>query len=38
MLDVGPGSGPTPSLAGPSVAHITGLEIWEPYVTTYRLR
>lgn len=24
-------------LAGPAVAHITGLEIWEPYVSTYRL-
>ena len=39
VLDVGPGVGTYAKLlAGPSVAHITGLEIWEPYVTTYRLR
>ena len=38
VLDVGPGVGTYAKLlAGPAVAHLTGLEIWEPYVTTYRL-
>lgn len=39
VLDIGPGVGTYAKLlAGPAVAHITGLEIWEPYVHTYRLR
>ncbi len=39
VLDVGPGVGTYAKLlAGPAVSHITGLEIWEPYVHTYRLR
>lgn len=38
VLDIGPGVGTYAKLlAGPAVAHITGLEIWEPYVHTYRL-
>ncbi len=39
VLDVGPGVGTYAKLlAGPAVAHITGLEVWAPYVETYRLR
>ena len=38
VLDIGPGVGTYAKLlAGPDVARITGVEIWEPYVTTYRL-
>jgi hypothetical protein len=38
ILDVGPGVGTYARLlAGPDVAHITGLEVWEPYLTTYHL-
>ncbi len=39
VLDVGPGVGTYAKLlAGPQVSHLTGLEIFEPYVDTYRLR
>lgn len=39
VLDIGPGVGTYAKLlAGPSVRRITGVEIWEPYVRTYRLR
>jgi SAM-dependent methyltransferase len=39
VLDIGPGVGTYAKLlAGPSVSHITGIEIFEPYVHTYRLR
>ncbi|MCW2811554.1 MAG: hypothetical protein JWP61_2012 [Friedmanniella sp.] len=39
VLDIGPGVGTYAKLlAGPAVSHITGIEIWEPYVDTYRLR
>ncbi len=38
VLDIGPGVGTYAKLlAGPEVGRITGVEIWEPYVTTYRL-
>jgi len=38
ILDIGPGVGTYAKLlAGPQVKHLTGIEIWEPYVTTYRL-
>lgn len=38
VLDIGPGVGTYAKLlAGPRLGHITGIEIWEPYVTTYRL-
>ena len=38
VLDVGPGVGTYAKLlAGPTLARIIGLEIWEPYVHTYRL-
>lgn len=38
VLDIGPGVGTYAKLlAGPGLAHITGIEIWEPYVRTYRL-
>lgn len=39
VLDIGPGVGTYAKLlAGPAVSRITGIEIWEPYVETYRLR
>ncbi len=39
VLDIGPGVGTYAKLlAGPSVSKLTGLEIYEPYVHTYRLR
>ncbi len=39
VLDIGPGVGTYAKLlAGPAVSRLTGIEIWEPYVTTYRLR
>lgn len=39
VLDIGPGVGTYAKLlAGPHVSRLTGLEIWEPYVATYRLR
>ncbi|TKV61590.1 class I SAM-dependent methyltransferase [Nakamurella flava] len=39
VLDIGPGVGTYAKLlAGPNLAHITGIEIWEPYVHTYRLK
>lgn len=38
VLDIGPGVGTYAKLlAGPEVARLTGVEIWEPYVRTYRL-
>ena len=38
LVDVGPGVGTYAKLlAGPSVRRIVGIEIFEPYVTTYRL-
>lgn len=38
VLDIGPGVGTYAKLlAGPAVSHITGVEIWQPYVDTYRL-
>jgi cyclopropane fatty-acyl-phospholipid synthase-like methyltransferase len=38
VLDVGPGVGTYAKLlAGQTVSHITGIEIFEPYVATYRL-
>lgn len=38
VLDIGPGVGTYAKLlAGPGLARITGIEIWEPYVRTYRL-
>jgi hypothetical protein len=39
VIDVGPGVGTYAKLlAGPDVRRIVGLEVWEPYVRTYRLR
>ena len=39
VLDIGPGVGTYAKLlAGPQVARLTGIEIFEPYVHTYRLR
>lgn len=39
VLDIGPGVGTYAKLlAGPAVSRLIGLEIYEPYVTTYRLR
>lgn len=39
IVDVGPGVGTYAKLlAGPDVKRIVGIEVWEPYVTTYRLR
>ncbi len=39
VLDIGPGVGTYAKLLrGPAVAHLTGLEVWAPYVETYRLR
>ncbi len=39
VLDIGPGVGTYAKLlAGPDVSGLIGLEIWEPYVRTYRLR
>jgi SAM-dependent methyltransferase len=38
VLDVGPGAGTYAKLlAGPEVAKLIGIEIFEPYVSTYRL-
>src|ERR1700761_5946751 len=38
VVDVGPGVGTYAKLlAGPDVRRITGIEVWEPYVRTYRL-
>lgn len=38
VLDIGPGVGTYAKLlAGPAVSRLTGIEIWEPYVHTYRL-
>src|ERR1700710_1333215 len=39
VLDVGPGVGTYAKLlTGPAVSHLIGLEIYPPYVDTYRLR
>lgn len=39
VLDIGPGVGTYAKLlAGPAVSRLTGVEIWPPYVETYRLR
>ncbi|MCW2528544.1 MAG: hypothetical protein JWM76_3404 [Pseudonocardiales bacterium] len=39
VLDIGPGAGTYAKLlAGPAVTTLTGIEIFEPYVDTYRLR
>ncbi len=39
VLDIGPGVGTYAKLlAGPQVSRLTGIEILEPYVHTYRLR
>ena len=39
VLDVGPGVGTYAKLlAGLPVERIIGLEVWEPYIATYRLR
>ncbi|MET3806543.1 hypothetical protein ABIB25_003559 [Nakamurella sp. UYEF19] len=39
VLDVGPGVGTYAKLlAGPAVSHLLGIEIYAPYVETYRLR
>lgn len=39
VLDIGPGVGTYAKLlAGDHVSRIVGVEIYEPYVTTYRLR
>lgn len=39
VVDVGPGVGTYAKLlAGPNVKRIVGIEVWEPYVHTYRLR
>jgi hypothetical protein len=39
VLDIGPGVGTYAKLLrGPSTGWIVGLEVWEPYVHTYRLR
>ena len=39
VVDVGPGVGTYAKLlAGVGVAHITGIEVFAPYVDTYRLR
>jgi hypothetical protein len=39
VLDIGPGVGTYAKLlAGLPVTRMTGIEVWEPYVTTYRLR
>ena len=39
VLDIGPGVGTYAKLlAGPAIARLTGVEIFEPYVHTYRLR
>ncbi|MEO9151896.1 MAG: class I SAM-dependent methyltransferase [Lapillicoccus sp.] len=38
VLDIGPGVGTYAKLLrGPEVSRIIGVEIWEPYVRTYRL-
>ena len=38
VLDIGPGAGTYAKLLrGPAVSRLTGIEVWEPYVTTYRL-
>ncbi|MBY6363729.1 class I SAM-dependent methyltransferase [Rhodococcoides corynebacterioides] len=38
VLDIGPGVGTYAKLlAGPHVDRLTGIEIWQPYVDTYRL-
>ncbi len=38
VLDIGPGVGTYAKLlAGQQLSRITGVEIWEPYVETYRL-
>ena len=38
MLDIGPGAGTWAKLlAGPAVSSLTGIEIYQPYVDTYRL-
>jgi predicted TPR repeat methyltransferase len=39
LLDIGPGVGTYAKLlAGDKMGRTTGIEIWEPYVHTYRLR
>ncbi|MDQ2814172.1 MAG: class I SAM-dependent methyltransferase [Actinomycetota bacterium] len=39
IVDVGPGVGTYAKLlAGPAVTRMIGIEVWEPYVHTYRLR
>jgi hypothetical protein len=38
VLDIGPGVGTYAKLlAGPGVGRLTAVEVWEPYVATYRL-
>ncbi len=38
IVDVGPGVGTYAKLlAGPAVARMVGIEVWEPYIHTYRL-
>lgn len=38
VLDIGPGAGTYAKLlAGAAVSRVVGVEIWEPYVRTYRL-
>ncbi|MTD14610.1 methyltransferase domain-containing protein [Nakamurella sp. YIM 132087] len=38
VLDIGPGVGTYAKLlAGPQVSRLTGVEVWEPYIHTYRL-
>ncbi|WP_460603267.1 class I SAM-dependent methyltransferase [Jatrophihabitans fulvus] len=37
VLDIGPGVGTYAKLFADLPVHMTGLEVWEPYVTTYRL-
>jgi len=38
VLDIGPGVGTYAKLlAGPALSRIVGVEVWQPYVETYRL-
>lgn len=38
ILDVGPGRGTYSRILRDTVPHIDALEVWAPYITTYRLR
>src|SRR5580698_11377358 len=39
VVDVGPGVGTYAKLlAGPDLKRIVGIEVWEPYIHTYRLQ